>query len=63
MTLSAAEVSTLTKTLENWEVAEYIFAGLVTLGCFGEFVAEFTDWFTIGKEESEKRLAKFSTLL
>jgi hypothetical protein len=30
--------------MEYWELAEYIFAGLVTLGCLGEFAGEFTDW-------------------
>src|SRR5258707_14270602 len=63
MTLTAAEVSSLTNTLGRWELAEYFFAGLVTIGCLGEFIAEFTDWFTRGKDDRKKRLEKFSTLL
>lgn len=63
MTLTASEVASLTATMGLWELAEYVSAGLVTLGCIGEFVAEFTKWFTGGIEETKERLAKYSTLL
>jgi hypothetical protein len=63
MTLTASEVSSLTSLIEEWEISEYIFAGLVTIGCCGEFVAEFTNWLTGGIREHKERLAKYSTLL
>jgi hypothetical protein len=63
MSLDASDVSALADTLTKWEYAEYFFAGLVTLACLGEFVAEFTDWFTKGIEERKKRLGKRSTLV
>lgn len=63
MTFTASEVSSLTRSMERWELAEYIFAGLVTLGCFGEFVGEFTDWFTNGEDARKHVLKKLSTLL
>lgn len=63
MTLTASDVASLTWKLEIWEDCEYFFAALVTLACVGEFVAEFTNWFTHGAREKKERLAKFSTLL
>jgi hypothetical protein len=63
MTLISSDVASLTKSLSRWEVAEYICAGFVTIACFGEYVADFTDWFTGGIEEHKKRLAKISTLV
>ena len=63
MTFAQSDVSSLTTTLSHWEVAEYICAGLVTLACLGEFIAEFTGWFTAGVEERKKGLGKASTLL
>lgn len=63
MTLTASEVASLSSSLSHWEYAEYFFAGLVTLGCAGEYVANFTDWFTCGIDEKKKRLEKRSTLL
>lgn len=63
MTLTASEVSSLAETLTKWEYAEYVFTGLVTLACFGEFIAEFTDWFTGGVEHRKKKLEKASTLV
>jgi hypothetical protein len=49
--------------MSHWELAEYISCGLVTTACFGEFIADFTDWFTGGAKEKKERLAKLSTLL
>jgi hypothetical protein len=63
MSLTASDVESLTFWLSVWEKAEYGFAGLVTVGCLGEFVAEFTDWFTSGVEDNKKLLTKRSTLL
>jgi hypothetical protein len=63
MVITPSEVSSLACTLTRWEDAEYFFAGLVTLACFGEFVAEFTNWFTKGIEHRKKHLEKFSTLV
>jgi hypothetical protein len=63
MTLTAFEVSSLADALTKWEYAEYFFASLVTLACLGEFIAEFTNWFTRGVEHRKKRLEKVSTLL
>lgn len=63
MALTPSEVASLTKELSHWEDAEYVFSTLVTVGCLGEFVAEFTDWFTMGVTERKDRFAKYSTLL
>lgn len=63
MTLTASEVASLSSSLSRWEFAEYVFAGLVTLACAGEYVANFTDWLTCGIDEKKKRLEKRSTLL
>lgn len=63
MTLTPADVASLTSALSYWETAEYVFGGLVAVGCLGEYVAEFTNWFTGGIKERKDRLSKRSTLL
>lgn len=63
MSLTASEVASLSATLLYWEIAEYSFGGLVALACFGEYAADFTNWFTSGDESKKRRLAKKSTLL
>ena len=63
MTLTASEVASLSALLTWWERAEYLFAGLVAVACAGEYIADFTNWFTNGIEERKKWLAKTSTLL
>jgi hypothetical protein len=63
MILTASDVSSLAKSLSRWEIAEYVFAGLVTVACAGEYVADFKDWFTGGDKAKKERLAKASTLL
>lgn len=63
MTFTASDVSSLAKSLSRWEIAEYIFAGLVTVACAGEYVADFKDRFTGGDKAKKERLAKASTLL
>ncbi|PYV78349.1 MAG: hypothetical protein DMG93_22520 [Acidobacteria bacterium] len=63
MSLNASDVTSLSKALSCWEYAEYIFATLVAVACAGEYVAEFTNWFTGGVKERKDRLAKRSTLL
>ncbi len=63
MTLTASEVASLSTSLRCWESAEYLFAGLVTLACAGEYIANFSNWLTRGIDEKKKRLEKRSTLL
>jgi hypothetical protein len=63
MTLTPSEVASLTTALSRWELAEYICAAFVTIGCIGEYVAEFTNWLTNGEKNRKERLAKRSTLL
>jgi rubrerythrin len=63
MTLTPSEISSLAKALSRWELAEYICAGLVTIACAGEYVADFTNWLTDRVRERKERLAKRSTLL
>ena len=63
MILTASDVSSLGRALSRWEVAEYVFAGLVTVACAGEYLADFKDWFTGGDKAKKDRLAKRSTLL
>jgi hypothetical protein len=62
MTLTPSGIESLATALSRWEIAEYIFAGLVTVACFGEFVGEFTNWFTDGVEEAKDSIRKISTL-
>src|SRR5712692_8329255 len=63
MTLTTSDVASLSKSISRWEVGEYICAGLVTVACAGEYVADFKDWFTGGITERKDKLAKRSTLL
>jgi hypothetical protein len=63
MIVTASDVASLSESLSRWEIGEYICAGLVTIACAGEYVAEFKDWFTGGIKERKGRLAKRSTLL
>jgi hypothetical protein len=58
MPLTPSDVASLTSALAFWEVAEYCFGGLVALACFGEYAADFTNWFTGGMEEKSERLQK-----
>ena len=34
----------MTRALESWEYAEYVCTALVAIACFGEYIAEFTEW-------------------
>ncbi len=63
MTLTASDIGSVAMSLSRWETAEYVSAGFVTLGCIGEYVADFTNWFTDGVKERKDNLAKRSTLL
>lgn len=63
MTLTPLDIASLAKNLSRWELGEYICAGLVTVACLGEFVGEFTNWFTHGVEKSKDHLRKISTLV
>ena len=63
MTFTASDVSSLAQSLTHWEWAEYVACAFVAIACAGEYIADFTDWFTAGDERRKKRLAKRSTLL
>lgn len=63
MMLTSSDVSSMSASLSRWELAEYISTGLVTIACIGEYIADFTDWFTGGNKERKERLTKTSTLL
>lgn len=63
MALTPSDVASLTNAVASWERAEYLSCTLVVIACFGEFAAEFTNWFTGGDEDRKKALAKHSTLL
>jgi hypothetical protein len=63
MIFIASGVESLSRSLGRWEIAEYVCAGLVAVACAGEYIADFTDWFTCGVKEKKDRLAKRSTLL
>lgn len=63
MIFTAEDGASLSKSLSCWEDAEYFFTFLVAVACAGEYVADFTNWFTGGAEELKQRLAKASTLL
>jgi hypothetical protein len=63
MIFFALDISSLALSLEHWEWAEYISCALVALGCAGEYIAEFTDYWTGGIQDRKVRLSKRSTLL
>ncbi len=66
-----SELEWLTNAIDGWEVAEYIFAALVAIACFGEFIADFTDWWLHGCfwtlfgniEHRKEKIGKVSTLV
>ena len=61
MISTSSDVASLARGLWWWEHAEYLFAALVTVACFGEYLAEFSKrpWIIEHKEGLSKR----STLL
>lgn len=63
MIFVASDLAALSTALSWWEDAEYFFTALVIIACFGEYAADFTDWFTDGEELKKRHLAKYSTLL
>lgn len=70
MTLTALEVVSLTSRIDRWEYAEYACTAFVAIACLGEYIADFTDWWSgnvckcFGDLEHRKeRIAKFSTLV
>jgi hypothetical protein len=63
MILTISESSSLAGKLACWERAEYLFAGLVVVGCAGEYIANFKTWFTHGDKGKKERLEKRSTIL
>ena len=60
MSLTASEIASLSTRRTYWEYAEYISSALVALGCLGEYVADFTIWFTRSRR---KAIGRVSTLL
>src|ERR1700731_1202185 len=70
MTVTASEVASLTSLIGRWEYAEYACTALVAIACFGEYIADFTEWWKrdswkwFGAVEHRKDgVAKFSTLV
>jgi hypothetical protein len=71
MTLTASDVASLTSRIDRWEYAEYVCTALVAAACFGEYIADFTEWWKrdplwkwFGTLEHRKdSVAKFSTLV
>lgn len=72
MTLTASEVTSLTQTIDIWEFAEYTCTALVAVACFGEYIADFTEWWRRDRrfwkwfgpiEHRKDAVAKFSTLV
>jgi hypothetical protein len=59
MILTASDVSSLSQSLHRWEIAEYIFEGLVIIACAGELVAD------LGRKCLKKahRIQRLSTIL
>lgn len=60
MTLTPSEVASLSRELSYWEYGEYICAALVTLGCIGEYIANFTNWLTDGVRKRKESLSAFA---
>jgi hypothetical protein len=61
MMFTAFDVSSISQSLGRWELAEYIFEGLVVIGCAGELVAD------LGKKclatAHRDRIERLSTIL
>ncbi len=61
MIFTASDVSSLSQSLHRWEIAEYIFEGLVIIACAGELVAD------LGrkclKRAHRDRIERLSTIL
>jgi hypothetical protein len=71
MTLTASEVVSLTNSIYRWECAEYLCTALVAVACFGEYIADFTEWWRSARfwewfgpiEHRKDAVGKFSTLV
>jgi len=63
MRFVAEDVGSLSRALSVWEYAEYCFTALVVVACVGEYIADFTDWFTGGEKEHKEHLARVSTVI
>jgi hypothetical protein len=61
MIFTASDVGSVAHELWWWEHAEYVFAALVAIACFGEYIADFNkrNWIVAHKDD----IAKRSTLL
>jgi hypothetical protein len=60
MSLTPSDVSSLSQSLSHWETAEYIFEGLVIVGCIGELVADLASSLTA---ERKRHIERWSTML
>jgi hypothetical protein len=71
MTLTTSEVVSLTTVIDRWEYAEYVCTALVAIACFGEYIADFTEWWKRNRfwkwfgpiEQRKDGVEKFSTLV
>ncbi len=61
MTLTPPDVASIARRLSFWEIAEYASETLVALGCFGEYVAEYTKW--LATEDQRLVLGKRSLVV
>jgi hypothetical protein len=64
MILTSSESSGLESSLGCWEIGEYIATGIVILGCLGEFLSEFTNFWNVRNDRHGKdTLGKLSALV
>src|ERR1700677_1229167 len=59
--ITASDASSLSQSLHRWEIAEYIFEGLVIIACAGELVADFGR--KCLKRAQRDRIQRLSTIL
>jgi len=59
MILTLSDASSLSQSLEHWEIAEYVFEGFVILACAGEVFAELAPL----PERNKKHLERISTMV
>jgi hypothetical protein len=61
MIFTASDVASVSKSLGRWEIAEYIFEGLVIVACAGELIADLGRKYLTGARRD--RIERWSTIL
>src|SRR5690348_17269281 len=62
MIVAPTEVQSIARKLVFWEASGYVSEGLVLLGCFGEYVADYAKWPTKWPKERKHLLGRRSLI-